>query len=145
MSGGEMVQRAPPAERYARPATRLVAGFVGDANLVPATASAGGAMTPAGVVPLDAAVDGPALVMLRPEDLRLTAGGDAEVELVEYYGHDTVYVVRPMSGPPLRVRAASAPKPERGASVQGTSQGHKQTLCLPLRDTKPHRATNGEG
>src|SRR3546814_7641577 len=82
-------------------------------------------MTPAGVVPLDAAVDGPALVMLRPEDLRLTAGGDAEVELIEYYGHDTVYVVRPLSGPPLRVRAASAPEHERGASVSVTYQGQR--------------------
>src|SRR3546814_16559819 len=82
MSAGEIVQQAPPAELYARPATPWVAGFAGEANLVPATASAGGAMTPAGVVPLDAAVDGPALVMLRPEDLRLTAGGDAEVELI---------------------------------------------------------------
>src|SRR3546814_4755537 len=49
MSAGEIVQQAPPAELYARPATPWVAGFVGDANLVPATASAGGAMTPAGV------------------------------------------------------------------------------------------------
>src|SRR3546814_16532578 len=89
-------------------------------------------MTPAGVVPLDAAVDGPALVMLRPEDLRLTAGGDAEVELVEYYGHDTVYVVRPLSGPPLRVRAASAPKHERGASASITDTVPQPTLHLPV-------------
>src|SRR3546814_1847025 len=88
-------------------------------------------MTAAGVVLLDAAVDGPALVRLRPEDRRLTAGGDAEVELVEYYGHDTVYVVRPLSGPPLRVRAASAPEHERGACVSVTYQGQERTLSIP--------------
>ena len=34
MSGGRIVQAAPPAELYARPATPWVATFVGDANLV---------------------------------------------------------------------------------------------------------------
>src|SRR3546814_18214355 len=75
--------------------------------------------------------------MLRPEDLRLTAGGDAEVELVAYSGHDTVYVVRPLSGPPLRLRAASAPEHERGASVSVPYQGQDRALSLPLPEDAP--------
>ena len=63
-------------------------------------------------------------VLLRPEDLRILpaaeaiAGGcDADVELVEYYGHDTVYVVRLVDGTRLRARESAAPTFTRGQPV----------------------------
>jgi hypothetical protein len=82
-------------------------------------------------VRVDAALDGPVQVVLRPEELRLAppgAGGDgggddggggtpATVELCEYYGHDTVYLVRPDGGVPLRARAGSVPRFDRGDRV----------------------------
>jgi iron(III) transport system ATP-binding protein len=147
MHEGRVVQQATPAELYARPATPWVARFIGDANLVPAAAAGQRAVTPVGEVPLERAMHGEVQVLLRPEELHLrpesqdasaigdidptgltlglpvgrptdtSAGVGATVELREYYGHDTVYVVRPDSGWPLRARAGSVPQFGRGDRV----------------------------
>jgi iron(III) transport system ATP-binding protein len=117
MLEGEIVQQASPAELYAAPATPWVASFVGDANLVPATLAAGSASTAVGEVPVASGGAGPATVLLRAEQLRLVAGGDATVELTEFYGHDTVYLVRTADGPVVRVRASAAPAHHRGDPV----------------------------
>jgi iron(III) transport system ATP-binding protein len=136
MHGGSIVQQASPSTLYARPATPWVATFVGDANLVAGTAGGGTADTLVGPVALDAALEGSVQVVLRPEDLRLAPAGDAPtgtggsghgtpatVELCEYYGHDTVYLVRPDEGEPLRARAGSVPQFERGDRVAISYQG----------------------
>ncbi|MGK2949295.1 MAG: ABC transporter ATP-binding protein [Acidimicrobiales bacterium] len=123
MADGEIVQQASPAELYAAPATPWVAGFVGDANLVAATAHAGLASTPVGKVPLLTAGTGPATVLLRAEQLHLAAGGDATVELTEFYGHDTVYLVRTAEGSVVRVRASAAPLHQRGDHVTVRYEG----------------------
>ncbi|MEQ1788475.1 MAG: TOBE domain-containing protein, partial [Acidimicrobiales bacterium] len=75
------------------------------------------ATTAIGEVTLLAHERGPVTVLLRPEDLRLVGGGDAVVELTEYFGHDTVYLVRTASGAKVRVRAGSAPAHRRGDVV----------------------------
>ena len=54
MHEGAIVQQAEPATLYARPATPWVATFVGDANLVEATADGHTAATPVGPIALDA-------------------------------------------------------------------------------------------
>jgi iron(III) transport system ATP-binding protein len=134
MHGGRIVQQASPSALYARPASPWVATFVGDANLVDGTATGSTATTVVGPVALDAELDGPVQVVLRPEELRLEAlspndrGGDPHgrfgtVELCEYYGHDTVYLVRPDCGSPLRARAGSVPQFERGDRVVISYQG----------------------
>jgi iron(III) transport system ATP-binding protein len=138
MDAGRIVQQAPPSVLYARPATPWVATFVGDANLVAGTATAGAAATPVGRVQLDEHLDGPVQVVLRPEDLLLEPSGPgddpaqaggalgrpATVELCEYYGHDTVYLVRPdEGGAPLRARAGSVPRFARGDRVAVRYQG----------------------
>jgi iron(III) transport system ATP-binding protein len=123
MLEGEIVQQASPAGLYAAPATPWVASFVGDANLVPATLEAGCATTAVGEVPVASGSAGPATVLLRAEQLRLEAGGDATVELTEFYGHDTVYLVRTAGGPLVRVRATAAPAHHRGDAVTVRYQG----------------------
>jgi iron(III) transport system ATP-binding protein len=128
MHGGRIVQQASPSGLYAQPATPWVATFVGDANLVGGTAAGGTATTAVGPVALDAELDGAVQVVLRPEDLRLVAlsgrdGVPATVELCEYYGHDTVYLVRPDGGEPLRARAGSVPQFQRGDRVAVTYRG----------------------
>jgi hypothetical protein len=105
-----------------------VATFVGDANLVAGTASGGSATTPIGRVALGERLDGDVQVVLRPEDLRLdapdgNAGVAARVELCEYYGHDTVYLVRPDGSDALRARAGSVPRFARGDAVTVAYQG----------------------
>lgn len=121
MSGGEIVQQDTPAGLYRRPATTWVAGFVGEANLVPGVAAGTGVETLLGAVPLAEPAHGDVEVLVRPEDLEVfdavVDDQSAEVELVEFYGHDTVYVVRLADGTRLRARESSAPAFGRGQPV----------------------------
>jgi iron(III) transport system ATP-binding protein len=110
MLGGRIVQQAAPAELYRAPASRSVAAFLGDANLVPGVAAAGLADTSVGRVPVAASLRGDVEVLLRPEQLRVTAGRDATIDAVEYYGHDAVYLARLPGGDALRVRVLDAPE-----------------------------------
>jgi iron(III) transport system ATP-binding protein len=120
MHEGRMIQQATPSELYARPADPWVAGFVGDANLVDGETSGERADTVVGPVPLAAAlpVDGPAQVLVRPEELGIGPGDSATVEVLEFYGHDSVYVVRPDRGAPLRIRIGSLPSFRPGDRVE---------------------------
>ena len=54
--------------------------------------------------------------MLRPEQLRLGHGTAAQVELVEFYGHDSMVVVN-VDGTRLRVRCGPDPAVRRGDPV----------------------------
>jgi iron(III) transport system ATP-binding protein len=145
MHGGRIVQQAPPAALYARPATAWVATFVGDANLVDGAASGDAATTVVGTVALEpGAPDGPVRVVLRPEELRLAPldGDDravaATVELCEYYGHDTVYLVRPDGGPPLRARAGSVPRFGAGDRVAVAYAGPRAVAFAPDAPDAPN-------
>jgi putative spermidine/putrescine transport system ATP-binding protein len=76
MNEGRLEQVGTPAEVYRRPATPFVATFLGEANLLPA--SAGGGVPALGLkLPADStgAAEGHAVV--RPEDLVVTHGTDA--------------------------------------------------------------------
>jgi iron(III) transport system ATP-binding protein len=110
MRDGRIVQRATPAELYRRPVDPWVARFVGDANLVAGAAEGSIARTVLGDVPLAADRHGPVEVLVRPEQLALGSpgpngsGGSADVELVEFYGHDAVVIVRLEGGAVLKAR-----------------------------------------
>jgi iron(III) transport system ATP-binding protein len=128
MRDGLIVQRGVPAEIYRRPADTWVAAFVGQANLVPGVADGEVAATPVGGLRLDAPATGDVEVLVRPESLRLDAPvgagghGDGVVELVEYYGHDTVYVVD-VGDVRVRVRDGEAPAFRRGDRVSVRTVG----------------------
>jgi iron(III) transport system ATP-binding protein len=117
MLDGRIEQQAPPAQLYAAPATRAVARFVGDANLLPGRAEGTRAATPIGTVPLTGAARGSVDVLVRPEYVDVTEGSGAQVEAVEFYGHDAVYVVRPDGAEALRARTLTAPRFRRGDTV----------------------------
>ncbi|PTH84407.1 ABC transporter ATP-binding protein [Streptomyces sp. A244] len=94
---GRVAQCDTPQDLYRRPADPWVAGFVGDAVLLPATVHASGstATTPLGTVALAAPTEGRSTgtVVLRPEQLQLTHADTEEavrgtVRDVFYYGHD---------------------------------------------------------
>jgi len=142
MSEGKVLQAGPPAELYQHPVSRWLAGFVGDANFVPGIAQGNSVQTMFGQLPLHSKVDGSVDVLIRPEDLHIRPDGTdpdgtdpfgtdpfgtgsagvrpsllAAVELVEYFGHGTEYLVRAESLQ-LRVRRASLPIVERSAVAQ---------------------------
>jgi len=158
MQAGRIVQQASPADLYARPADRWVATFVGDANLVVGEARGDHATTPVGDVALDTTAAGPARgqveVVLRAEQLRLDpldgldsggTGVPATVELTEYYGHDTVYLVRPDGGAPVRARAAATPRFGRGDRVVVTYDGPPAVMFPAPQTGAPTGAEAGAG
>jgi iron(III) transport system ATP-binding protein len=149
MQSGRIVQQARPAELYARPATPWVATFVGDANLVVGDGRGDHAVTAVGDVALDVSrtggsARGPVEVVLRAEQLRLDPlgaanadggrGVPATVQLIEYYGHDTVYLVRPDGAEPVRARAAATPQFGRGDRVLLTYEG-PPAVVFPAPDS----------
>jgi iron(III) transport system ATP-binding protein len=129
MRDGRIVQQAPPADLYARPVDAEVATFVGEANLLRGVADGSVATTACGPVVLRDPCRGEVTVLARPEELRLEGrapgeagaggtGGPSDgvpgvIRVVEFYGHDTVYVVE-VGGDVgddgvLRVRDSAAP------------------------------------
>jgi iron(III) transport system ATP-binding protein len=116
MSEGRIVQQATPAAIYDHPASPWVASFVGEANLLPGAARGDDADTALGRVALRAGIGGPATVLVRPEDVAVSAGDAARVAAVEYYGHDTVYQLD-VGGLIVRARATGAPLHRRGEPV----------------------------
>ncbi len=125
MHDGRIEQHAAPAEIYEQPASRWVAGFVGEANFVRGEGNGDHASTPFGTVPLSIPRHGPTDVLLRPEHLELTADGDTQavVELVEYHGHDHVAVVRFDDDRRLRSRGTGASRFRRGDRVAVRTSG----------------------
>jgi len=117
MQEGRILQQADAATLYELPATREVAEFVGDANLVEGIGQGDVARTPVGAVPLNAPRTGPVQVMIRPERLLAAPGGAATVEAVEYFGHDAVYRVRLADGEVVRSRVIGAPALGAGDAV----------------------------
>lgn len=93
MRGGEVVQVDTPQGLYTAPADRAVAEFVGAGSIVSAFATDGIAESPCGPVNVGIA-SGPVDVLFRPEQLALSPNGEHTVDLVEYYGHDAMVIVR---------------------------------------------------
>jgi iron(III) transport system ATP-binding protein len=117
MHAGAIEQHATPAEIYDHPATRWVAEFVGEANLVDGDGRGDRAVTEIGDVALRTPSRGRVDVLLRPEHLVIETGDDATVELVEYYGHDHVTIVTLDGGNQLRCRTPGPPRFARGQRV----------------------------
>jgi iron(III) transport system ATP-binding protein len=110
MLDGRIAQVGTPAEVYRKPATRAVAEFLGDANFLPGDVREGELAWALGRKSANGAAAGGVEVMVRPEDLRLSPGGGAPVEVVarDYYGHDQMVTVRMANGALVRVRQQSA-------------------------------------
>jgi spermidine/putrescine transport system ATP-binding protein len=110
MSAGQVLQIGGPAEIYDRPATRFVADFIGEANLLPGDLVG----RPGGTV------------AIRPERVHLVlaggeaaAAGEAGAEAAEarlpgtvtaltFLGSDVLYEVALAAGPPIKARLRDA-------------------------------------
>jgi len=103
MDGGRIAQQGTPYDLYEKPASRFLADFIGDANLVEgeltvsaagATFTAGGAGAP---VRADGVAPGPATLAVRPHRLRIVAAGQGALPGVckrsAYLGSRIEYVV----------------------------------------------------
>jgi iron(III) transport system ATP-binding protein len=127
---GLIVQVAGPEEIYTRPADVGVAGFVGQANLLPATAGGGKATSMLGALRIapGPSIEGSVTIVVRPEQLKLSPPGtqgqlSGVVTHQDYYGHDAVVRVRLCgqqangSAPELVVRTEGHEVPAVGEHV----------------------------
>jgi ABC-type Fe3+/spermidine/putrescine transport system ATPase subunit len=117
MRDGRIEQVGTPEEVYGRPASRWVAEFLGEADVLPGTVEDGWVECELARVPAEGVGSGEAEVLVRPESVALSigpaAGGRTQVEGVvverEFFGHDQLVHVELPSGRRLRSRSLSYP------------------------------------
>ena len=105
LRAGRIEQCAEPATAFHAPATPFVATFLGEADLLPGTATTGTANTLLGHVEISGpATSGPVDVMVRPHEITLSAdpSGNAEVVGREFRGGYVLHTVALDSGGRLR-------------------------------------------
>ncbi len=117
MREGRVVQVATPPELYRAPSDPWVAGFLGDADFVSATAGNGQVETAVGTFATHH--DGEVLVMFRPERVLVTPQQDGEALVVsrEYFGHDQLVTIVLADGSRIRSRLGPAPDLKPGERV----------------------------
>jgi iron(III) transport system ATP-binding protein len=137
VNGGRIMQFASPETLYTCPADPGIARFLGEANIVPGTASADGVDTAFGLLALAAGSKppaGPAVVLIRPEQISLQphdgqpcGPGQATGQVIhrEYYGHDCVVMVGTDDEEhPLRVRCPGHSPVQAGDMVLISAEGN---------------------
>jgi len=133
MRHGRLVQLAAPETVYRSPSDAGVAGFVGEAVLLPASVSDGYATCELGSLAVRGTVSGPARILLRPEQLVLSgngAGVEARVCDVSYFGHDaSVRLELVPGGTEVLARVAGHDRPRPGSLVRLTVAG--EALAYP--------------
>ena len=73
-------------------------------------------------------------MVVRPEDVVMASGGDAEVVAVEYYGHDTITSVRLADGVVVRGRTIGYPPFAIGDRVTAR-HGGGMGMAFPVGDS----------
>jgi iron(III) transport system ATP-binding protein len=124
---GRLVQLTDPRTLYGKPTDLDVAAFVGEAVVLDADVRSGVAHCVLGDLvgewagPGDALPDGPARVLLRPEQLRLVApvpgATVARVRRVDFYGHDSRVLLDLPDGATVSARLEGADVPSAGDHV----------------------------
>ncbi|WNV74068.1 ABC transporter ATP-binding protein [Geodermatophilus sp. DSM 44513] len=122
LRGGRLVQLADPRTLYRSPQDLDVATFVGESVVLDADVRGGRAHCALGALDLErSCADGPARVLLRPEQLRLGpssgAGPLARVRAVDFYGHDARVRLELPSGVAFSARLEGRELPAAGEDV----------------------------
>jgi iron(III) transport system ATP-binding protein len=127
MRDGRFTQVGGPQQVYRQPTDRFTAEFLGDCISLPCTVASGVADCALGRIPVQgSAADGPATVVLRPEQLVATVVSDSEqlngvgtVIATEFLGHDVLLTIDPAGDTaPLIVRQHSLNPPPIDAKVR---------------------------
>lgn len=141
---GRIRQLATPSDLYARPVDPVLAGFLGEANLLRGEAAAGVARTSLGEMTLtgSGSLEGPVTVLVRPEQIELRPAGSPPAPVSgtvvhrEYYGHDSVVLVATSEPSPIRVRCGGALSVEVGDTVTLLARG--ETVAWPAGGPTGH-------
>jgi iron(III) transport system ATP-binding protein len=144
MRGGRIEQTGTPEEIYERPRSRWVAEFLGDADLLPGTASSGVVDCELGSFPVSADLTGPVEVVIRPESVAIgihgERGGEVEARVVDrsFYGHDQLVHLELLgSGLKLRSRRLGFPAWHPGDRVRVWVDGPVTALAAEATAPPP--------
>jgi iron(III) transport system ATP-binding protein len=147
MREGRLVQLTDPRTLYRSPQDLDVATFVGEAVVLDADVRGGTAHCALGAVPVDGGhPDGPARLLLRPEQLRLSAPAGApgavvaQVGAVDFFGHDArVRLAVPGAGA-VSARLEGGDLPSAGDQVAVTVRGPGVAFAPAAAGAVPHPA-----
>jgi iron(III) transport system ATP-binding protein len=157
---GRVVADAQPEDLYRSPLDAELAGFLGEANLLPGVVEGGVARTALGRLVLQDGVSAAwgstqdAVVLVRPEQLEVRtrsavpAGGGIAARVIDcaYFGHDAVLRVLPSSladDDALLVRVTGHGAPPPGTDVLLTVRA--PVMAWPAAPTGDEGATTQEG
>ncbi len=126
---GCLAQVGTPAELYERPASRYVAGFMGNDNVMPARALDSSHIEIDGIGPIETHVPAPTTafwVAIRPERLRLTDtpgrnAASGTVLTAAYFGDSADYAIRLDAGATLQLVQPLSHGFGRGLLAPGTA------------------------
>ena len=153
---GRLVQIDTPEQLYQHPLDPALARFVGDAVMLPGTAQSTRITCALGILRRAEgtsdrpALDGPVSVLIRPEQIRLSAAGTAPltgtVTDSTYYGHDASVrlILDDAPGlPPLTARVSGHAVPAPGACCGVWIDG--AVVTYPLADANhSHQIAQGQ-
>jgi iron(III) transport system ATP-binding protein len=145
MRDGRIEQTGTPEEVYERPCSRWVAEFLGEADLLPGTASGGVVDCELGSFPVSAELSGPVDVLVRPESVAIGDHGQHGVAVAatvvdrSFYGHDQLLHLELESGRRLRSRRLGFPAWHPGDRVRVWVDGPVSALPCerPARAQEP--------
>jgi iron(III) transport system ATP-binding protein len=117
MREGAIRQVGTPEDVYGQPRDQWVAGFLGETEVLPATAANGTVTGPLTELVRETGIEGPVDVLVRPESIAIGTGPApagrpserAEVLSREFYGHDQLLHLRLESGLMIRSRRLGFP------------------------------------
>jgi iron(III) transport system ATP-binding protein len=137
MRDGLVEQLGTPEEIYSRPASRWVARFLGEIEVLPGEAEGGRVECELGSFSAEQGVAGPVDVLVRPESIAIGISGpegaaSAEVVARRFFGHDQLVELRLGSGRTLRSRRLGFPAWHPGDHVRAWVDG--PTDVLPRED-----------
>ena len=122
MRRGRIEQTGSATQIYRHPATRFVAGFVGDADFLSSRVDGEKVRTELGTVPAIGLANGTVVdVMVRPESVDLAVSEEPDAAVVvsrEYYGHDQ------MLGRPAQFGQCNSRPPRSRSLVRHRRPGH---------------------
>lgn len=135
MRAGRIEQAGSPEAVYSRPASRWVARFLGEVEILPGEARNGQVVCELGSLPLNPGFEGSAEVLIRPESVAIgtsPGSGRAQLEAVvtgrRFFGHDQLVELRLDSGRTIRSRRLSFPVWHAGDRVRVWLEGPATVL-----------------
>jgi iron(III) transport system ATP-binding protein len=136
MNEGRIEQVGTPEEVYSRPASRWVAGFLGEIEVLPGEAENGSVSCELGRLPNRNGLSGEVDVLIRPESVAVGTveppdrrSQDATVVSRNFYGHDQLIELRLPSGRVVRARRLGFPAWHPGDRVRVWIDGPADVLA----------------